>query len=162
MPQTKVNEIFIYCTLLGFLLYREKSNALNILLYFDDRLWAKDKAGEWVLCLTWMCCCVMSQGLCASSLLSVCRLRSLVGACSRPLSQLSSPPASRKPALCCCTRYRHWCRAAAWETSGWTKCQTKSHPLKTKHNHWSVYNNYIMHKNAGGEWDTRTKTAASQ
>lgn len=65
--------------------------------------------------LTWMCCCVMSQGLCASSLLSVCRLRSLVGACSRPLSQLSSPPASRNPALCCCTRYKHWCRAAACE-----------------------------------------------
>lgn len=63
--------------------------------------------------LTWMCCWVMSQGRCASSLLSVCRLRSLVGACWMPLSQLSSPPASRKPALCCCTRYEQWCRAAA-------------------------------------------------
>ncbi|TNN85767.1 hypothetical protein EYF80_004014 [Liparis tanakae] len=50
-----------------------------------------------------MCCCVMSQGRCASSLLRVCRLWSLVGACWKPLSQLSSPPASRKPALCCCT-----------------------------------------------------------
>lgn len=75
--------------------------------------------------LTWMCCCVMSQGLCASSLLSVCRLRSLVGACSRPLSQLSSPPASRNPALCCCTRYRHWCRAAACEEKGQKE---RSHP----------------------------------
>lgn len=75
--------------------------------------WVRDRAVKRAVCLTWMCCCVMSQGLCASSLLSVCRLRSLVGACSRPLSQLSSPPASRKPALCCCTRYRHWCRAAA-------------------------------------------------
>ena len=72
-----------------------------------------EMGSEWVMFLTSMCCCVMSQGLCARSLLSVCRLRSFVGACLRLLSQLSSPPASRKPVLCCCTRYEHWWRAAA-------------------------------------------------